>query len=151
MRQWKSLLVFLLIVFGVATASAFAKPDAWYAGLTKPWFNPPNWIFAPVWTLLYTVMAVAAWRVYVRRGFDVEICIWGLQLAPNALWSPFFFGLHNIAAALIDVVVLLIAVVTTGIVFYRRDRIAGMLLAPYAAWVTFACLLTFSIWRLNPK
>jgi tryptophan-rich sensory protein len=118
--------------------------------LNKPSFNPPNWIFAPVWTTLFVLMALAAWRVHSRTGFGAAIGLWLAQLVFNALWSPAFFGLHNIALALADVLVLLGLVVATTIAFFRRDRIAGWLMVPYIAWVAFASALTFAILRLNP-
>lgn len=150
MKAWKSLLGFLVAVFAAAMVGIVAKPDAWYAGLHKPSFNPPNWLFGPVWTILYIAMAVAAWRVFVRRGFDRSLWAWSVQLALNAAWSPLFFAAHAIALALADILVLLLAVLGTALLFFRRDRIAGSLMLPYAAWVAFATLLTFAIWRLNP-
>jgi len=149
MKSWNSLLCFLVVTFAVAMLGAIAKPDAWFEALNKPAFNPPNWLFAPVWTLLYAAMAVAAWRVYVRRGFDVALVLWVMQLGLNGAWSPLFFGAHAIVLALLDLAVLLAAVVATAVLFLRRDRVAGLLLLPYAAWVGFATLLTFAIWRLN--
>jgi len=151
MKAWKSLIVFLIVVFAVALIGATAKPDAWYAGLQKPAFNPPNWLFAPVWTILYIAMAIAAWRVYVRRGFDASLALWSLQLALNAAWSPLFFDLHAIPLALVDIALLLLAVAATAWLFFRRNRVAGGLMLPYAAWVALATLLTYSIWRLNPN
>lgn len=149
MRHWKSLVVLLLLAFAAAGVGSLAMPDAWYAALNKPSFNPPNWLFAPVWTLLFVLMALAAWRVYVRTGIGAAIVLWGAQLAINASWSPLFFGAHAIALALIDVGVLLIVVVATTVAFFRHDRLAGALMLPYVAWVGFATLLTAAIWRLN--
>lgn len=150
MKSSKSLWVFLAVVLGVGMIGALAAPDAWYASLQKPSFNPPNWVFAPVWTALYAAMAVAAWRVYRVRGFDVSLRMWSVQLALNGIWSPLFFGWHSLTMALVDIVALLVAVIVTLVLFMRRDRVAGWLLVPYAMWVSFATLLTVSIWRLNP-
>ncbi len=149
MKRWKSLAGFLVIVFGIAMLGAFAKPDAWYDALAKPSFNPPAWVFAPVWTVLYAAIAVAGWRIHARCGWTRPMKWWAAQLALNGAWSPLFFGMHGITAALADIVVLLIAVMVTAALFFRRDRIAGWLMLPYAAWVAFATVLTASIWFLN--
>lgn len=149
MKTWKSLIVFVVAVFAVAMLGALAKPDAWYNTLAKPPFNPPAWVFAPVWTVLYFAIAVAGWRIYSRLGWVRPMNWWVAQLALNGIWSPLFFGLHTIAAALGDIVLLLVAVVITTAQFFRRDRIAGLLMTPYAVWVSFATALTASIWHLN--
>ena len=149
MRDGKSLMIFVLLVAVAGACGSLAMPDAWYAALAKPSFNPPNWIFAPVWTALYLAMAVAAWRVYRRAGFDAALGLWIAQLVCNAIWSPLFFGAHRIDFALADIVALLVLLIATTILFFRRDRIAGWLMVPYVAWVSFATLLTFSIFRLN--
>jgi translocator protein len=134
--------------------SAFTAPaiGAWYAGLNKPSFNPPNWIFGPVWTTLYVLMAVAAWRVWRQRAArPVRLALWlfGVQLALNAAWSPIFFGLHRPLAAMIDLAMLWVALVVTLVVFWRVDRTAGFLLLPYLAWVSFAGVLNAALVVLN--
>lgn len=149
MRDWKSLAVFLVLAFAAGAIGSLAMPDAWYAGLNKPAFNPPGWIFAPVWTALFVLMAIAAWRVYLRAGLATAIVLWLIQLGFNAIWSPLFFGLHSITLALADVALLLVLVLATTMLFFQRDRAAGLLMLPYVAWVSFATLLTFSIYRLN--
>jgi tryptophan-rich sensory protein len=134
---------------GAATASSVGN---WYPTLAKPAFNPPNWIFAPVWTALYFMMAVAGWRVWRRDGLRRArwaLTLFALQLALNLAWSILFFGMHSIGAALIEIVVLLLAILATALAFWRRDRAAGMLFVPYAAWVAFAAVLNAAIWRLN--
>jgi benzodiazapine receptor len=151
MRSWKGLLMFLAFVAIAGAMGTLALPDAWYVALAKPSFNPPNWIFPPVWTLLYVLMAIAAWRVYRAAGWCTALGAWIAQLVFNGAWSPLFFGLHRIGWALADIIVLLALVVTTTVLFFRRDRIAGSLMVPYAAWVAFATLLTLTIWRLNPQ
>jgi len=150
-RHWKSLLVFLLLAFAAGGVGSLAMPDAWYAALAKPSFNPPNGVFAPVWTALFVLMAVAAWRVYRHAGFGAAIALWLAQLVFNAAWSPLFFGLHRIGLALADIVVLLALILATSIAFFRIDRIAAALLLPYLAWVAFATALTLAIFRLNPE
>lgn len=125
----------------------------WYAGLSKPWFNPPNWIFAPVWTSLYLLMAYAVWRILTVRGNDAEqrtaLMLFFLQLALNALWSWLFFGLNNPLAGLLNIVPQLLVILATIDRFRRLDRLAALCLAPLAAWVAFASVLNFEIWRLN--
>jgi tryptophan-rich sensory protein len=150
MRGWKSLPVFLLLVAAAAVLGALSTPDTWYADLAKPSFNPPNALFAPVWTALYALMALAAWRIYRLRGSGNEIAVWIVQLAVNAIWSPLFFGMHWIGIALVDIVLLDVLVAVTLVLFYRRDRLAGWLLAPYLAWIIFASVLNAALWHLNP-
>lgn len=152
-RKIRGLKFFLLATLGVgATASLFTKSSipTWYAGLRHPAFAPPNWIFAPVWTTLYIVMAVAAWRVWRKSGLkSVEMAAFAIQLGLNFAWSGIFFGLRQIGAALIEIMALDLAVLATLILFARRDRWAGLMLAPYLAWVVFASVLTQAFWRLN--
>lgn len=149
----RPLLVFILLTLVVGAAgSAVTQPaiPVWYADLLKPSFNPPNWVFAPVWTTLYVLMAIAAWRVWRVTGTRApEMALYAVQLALNLLWSVLFFGLHRILWALADLGLLLVAVLATLAVFWRRDRMAGALLIPYLAWSGFAFLLNLAIWRLN--
>ncbi len=135
-------------VGGVATASSL---PVWYAGLHKPVFNPPNWIFGPVWSVLYLMIAVAAWRVWRGRGSSkrAALAVWGVQLALNLAWSLIFFGLKAPGPALVDLALLLLAIAATGVAFLRCDRTAGWMLAPYFAWCCFAFALNVEIWRLN--
>lgn len=152
LRRGLALAASLALTFGVAALGTRFMPDAWYAALAKPAWNPPNWIFAPVWTLLYTLMAVAAWLVWrggegpVRRR---ALALYGAQLILNAAWTPLFFGLHRPDLAAIEILVLWVAIVATIVAFARISRVAAWLLAPYLLWVSFATALTFTIWRLN--
>ena len=143
-------LTFLASVIGsVATAESVAT---WYPTLTKPPFNPPNWIFAPVWSALYVMMALAGWRVWRLGGFASarrELALFAAPLAKNCLWSIRFFGMRQIGWALAAIVILLALIVVTAVLFWRRERLAGLLLVPYAAWVAFATVLNFEIWRMN--
>jgi len=143
-------LTFLASVIGsMATADSVAT---WYPTLAKPSFNPPNWIFAPVWAALYAMMALAAWRVWRFRGFtgsQRELTLFAVQLVLNCLWSILFFGMRQIGWALADIVILLALIVYMAVLFWRRERLAGVLLVPYAAWVAFAAVLNFAIWRMN--
>jgi len=125
--------------------------SSWYPTLAKPLFNPPDWVFAPVWTTLYALMALAAWRVWRKTGALKRraLALYGVQLALNLLWSILFFGLHWIGAALMEIALLLGTIAATGLAFRRIDRLAGLCFAPYAAWVAFALVLNAAIWRLN--
>ena len=148
------LLGFVALCLAVAAAGGAVTASSvgtWYAGLAKPSFNPPNWVFGPVWTALYLMMAFAGWRVWRRRGGDARLALgaWALQLALNLCWSLLFFGARLIGAALVEIAVLFAAIVATALLFWRIDRVAGALLVPYAAWVAFAALLNAALWRLN--
>ncbi len=146
---------FLLVCFSVAAAGAAitaTSVDDWYQTLDKPGFTPPDWLFAPVWTALYALMAIAGWRVWRASGFRESswaLAAFAAQLALNLGWSILFFGLNLVGAALAEMVVLLGAILLTAFLFFRRDRLAGVLFAPYAAWVGYALLLNASIWVLN--
>ena len=154
-RDIAGLLVFLVICFGVSVAGGAATASSvgtWYQALQKPPFNPPDWLFAPVWTVLYVMMAVAGWRVWRKHGLRrarAAMALFGIQLALNLAWSFVFFGYRLIGAALIEIVVLLVAIVLTTILLWRRDRFAGVLFIPYTGWVAFATALNFALWQLN--
>ena len=125
----------------------------WYPTLTKPAWNPPAWLFGPVWTVLYIAMAVAAWLVWRRAGWAgarLALTFFFLQLTLNAVWSMIFFGLRNPGAAFAEVVILWAAIVGTLVLFWQASVPAGTLFIPYLAWVSFAAVLNFAIWRLNP-
>jgi len=127
-------------------------PGEWYARLQKPAWNPPSWVFGPVWNALYAMMAVAAWGFWKRGAFAVHLIalsLFLLQLLINALWSPLFFGLRNPALAFVDIVLLWLALLATVVAFWKARPFAGALLVPYLAWVTFASALNFAICRLN--
>lgn len=127
-------------------------PGEWHAALAKPSWNPPNWLFGPVWTLLYTMMAVAVWLVWRERGWSgarEQLILFGMQLALNAAWSWLFFGLHRPDLALIDIVLLWLAILLTILSFREFSQTAAWLLVPYLAWVTFATLLNLALWRMN--
>lgn len=126
----------------------------WYALINKPFFTPPNWVFAPVWTLLYIMMGFAAGSVWNKIDTDEAnvkkaFLFFLIQLALNALWSYLFFGLHNPMLASFEIILLWLMIYETYVQFKKIDKISGYLLLPYLAWVSFATLLTFSIWYLN--
>ncbi len=125
----------------------------WYAGLVKPAMNPPAWVFGPVWTMLFLLMGISAYLVW-KKGLDrkdvkIALAIFLGQLVLNTLWSIIFFGLHSLGGALIEIVVLWLAILATIIVFAKIFRPAAWLLAPYIFWVSFAMYLNYSIWILN--
>lgn len=141
--------VLVSVVGGVITTGSIAD---WYPDLAKPTFNPPSWLFGPVWTVLYLMMAIAAWRVWRHAGWrraSGAIALYLLQLSVNLLWSGLFFGLRRPDLALADCLVLLALIGTTIWVFRRHDGLAAVLLLPYLAWVGFACLLNAAIVALN--
>ncbi|OGO10492.1 MAG: hypothetical protein A2Z66_00910 [Chloroflexi bacterium RBG_13_66_10] len=146
-------IVWLAVTFGAAFVGSRFLPDAWYASLRKPRWNPPNWIFAPVWTLLYILMAVAAWMVWRQlgiRGALLPLGLFIIQLALNTAWTWLFFGKHRPGAALIDIAVLWLVLIAMIVVFWGLYPVAGQLLIPYLVWVTFASILNLTIYRLNP-
>ncbi len=150
MRNRISLVVFLVVVGGGGLAiGSVTRPDGWYAALAKPSFNPPNWIFAPVWTILYVLVAVAGWRTFRRDAGGAAMKLWAAQLALNLLWSPVFFAAHWIGAALAVVSALLVTILAFVAATWVVDRPAAWMFVPYAAWVAFAALLNASILVLN--
>lgn len=154
-HSWTVLLGLLVLCFGVAIlagAVTSRSVDVWYPTLAKPGFTPPDWLFGPVWSVLYTLMAIAAWLVWRRAGLQgggFAFLLFGLQLALNLEWTILFFGQHAIGWALADMAVLLFLIVATMISFWRIDRIAGLLFLPYVLWVGYAMLLNAAIWYLN--
>ncbi len=145
-----SLIVFIALV-AAAAASGGAGPDAWYRDLAKPSWNPPNWVFGPVWTLLYICIAVAGWMVWKRSGGRITpvLVVWGVQLLLNGMWSIIFFRLHSPGGAFIDIVALWITIGVLVVMTFPVSRVAGALLVPYWMWVSFAGALNFAIWRMN--
>jgi translocator protein len=153
--RWISLVVWLGLCFGVAGLSGSwtaAEIPGWYRTLARPAIAPPNWVFGPVWSILYALMGIAAWRVWLTAPSPART--WGLtlfllQLALNFAWSWIFFRQHAIGAALLEVVILWAAIAATTAVFARATPTAAWLMAPYLAWVSFASVLNGAFWRLN--
>lgn len=150
------LLLWLAVCFLAAAigASASLQAGTFYAELVRPGWAPPAALFGPVWTLLYAIMAFAAWLVWRRRDSrpaQMAIVFFVLQLVLNALWSWLFFGWRLGALSFLDIVLLWALLVTTLVLFWRVSRLAGWLLVPYLAWVTFAAVLNLRIWQLNPS
>jgi tryptophan-rich sensory protein len=151
------LIILFALTFGAALlGAAFTTSDTlstWYAGLHKPPFNPPSWVFGPVWTILYCLMAVSALLIW-QKGLDnhlvrLALVLFLLQLALNALWTPLFFGLKMPTLALLDIIVLWLAVALTILTFAKISAPAALLLVPYILWVTFAVVLNAAICLLN--
>jgi translocator protein len=152
LRRWLGLAGWLLLSFSASATAVFVSTDGWYTELAKPPWNPPSWVFGPAWTFLYALMAIAAWRVWLLGGWTrrkVALGLFVAQWALNALWTPLFFGLQKPGWALVEILVLLLAIFATTRAFWRVDRTACLLLLPYAAWVAFATALNFAIWQLN--
>lgn len=156
-----ALVVALLVPFIVAAIGGGATSSAlsdWYRTLRKPEWNPPDWIFGPVWTTLYLIMGIASWLVW-RKGQEAPeeqqkevqgaLTLYGFHLVLNLLWSLIFFGLRRVDLALIEIGALWVALLATLIRFYRIRPLAGLILIPYQAWVTFAATLNATIWQLN--
>jgi len=153
--RWLSLFSFLLLTLAVGALGGRATASqipTWYQSLHRPAIAPPNWLFAPVWTLLYCLMAVAVWRIFQLPPSPTRtlaIVLFFLQLALNALWSPLFFSMHQIGLAFFELCLMWLAIVTTTALYLRLDTVATALMLPYIAWVSFAGLLNFLYWRLN--
>lgn len=145
-----ALLVLVVLTFSVAAFAAQFRPGEWYAQLIKPAWTPPDAVFAPVWTLLYAMMALAAWLVWRVRGWiSAAMGLYALQLVLNGVWSWLFFGQHRIGWAALEIGMLWGLIIATLVAFWRLRPSAGWLLVPYAAWVGFAVALNAAVWRLN--
>ncbi|NNF79791.1 MAG: tryptophan-rich sensory protein [Rhizobiales bacterium] len=150
MSRIASLIGFVVLVVGGGLLIGYLNvPGEWYANLTKPSFNPPNWIFGPVWTILYVFIAIVGWRVWQQNPRGPATFVWTLQLVLNFLWSPVFFTSHEIGLALVIILTLLTTIIVFIVWEWPRDRLVSLLFVPYAAWVAFASLLNVSILMLN--
>ena len=151
-NQTFALAGWLLFCFAATGTAAFVSTGGWYAALQKPSWNPPSWVFGPAWTTLYTLLAIAAWLVGREGGWKKQrlaLALFVIQWVLNALWTPLFFGLHLPGAALVDITLLWLVLAVTTKAFWQVKTVAGVLLIPYLAWVTFAAALNFTIWQLN--
>mgnify|MGYP006140467469 FL=1 len=157
MKTYSRILLCVVICLAVGYLSSITTQSSiktWYPTIEKPIFNPPNWVFAPVWILLFILMGIAAGRVWNQLETSKELVkkgllFFGVQLALNALWSYLFFGLQNIFLALIEIILLWLVIFETYLIFKQIDKKASYLLLPYLAWVGFATILTASIFWLN--
>lgn len=151
-RSALGLVGWIVLSYAAALGGVFVGPGDWYANLRKPAFNPPGWVFGPVWTLLYVMMGASAWLVWRRTGFKhagTALGLFILQLILNAIWTPLFFGLKSPGASLVVIVGLWVAILATALAFKNRSRLAALLLLPYLVWVSFATVLNASLWYLN--
>lgn len=149
--DWLLFTVFLGACAAAATTGSMFPPGKWYDALRKPSWNPPNWVFPVVWSLLYLLIAGAAARVAPLEGSAMAMAFWSFQIALNTLWTPIFFGLQRIKAGMVVILFLWIAVCGTMVTAWQLDTIAGAMLAPYLLWVTIAASLNGAVWRLNPE
>lgn len=149
--DWALFLTFLAACGAAATTGAMFDPGRWYENLDKPAWTPPNWLFPVAWTVLYICMAFAAMRVAQLPGSGQALAFWGAQIAFNTLWTPIFFGLQRMRAAMVVIGFLWLFVAATMIAFWQQDVLAGILFAPYLLWVTIAGALNLSVLRRNPQ
>ena len=153
-RSYGTLMLFIAGCLAVGFLGSLATSSSlqnWYLGIQKPFLNPPNWVFAPVWTIFYILMAVAGWRLWTAesdRRFRLR-ALFVVQLVFNGIWSPLFFGAQNPLAGLIDIVLLWSVLLSLTRTAWREDRVSGLLLVPYFFWVSFATYLNAAIWWLN--
>lgn len=149
------LVVFIAVCLGAGGLGAIATTpeiQGWYKSIDKPTWNPPDYVFGPVWTTLYVMMGIAAWLVWKPSGFKsaaMPLTLFAVQLVLNIAWSWIFFGMHEPGWAFAEIVLLWLAIAATTAAFSRSSKIAGWMFVPYLAWVSFASLLNFAIWRLN--
>lgn len=146
---WMIFIVLLLASGAAASSGIIFSPGAWYRGLTKPRWTPPNRVFPVAWTVLYILISLAGARVAMIPGAGLAMAFWGLQIVLNALWTPAFFGLKNPRAGMIVICLLFIAIAGTAATMLPLDRVAALMMLPYLLWVGYAAALNFSIWRAN--
>ncbi len=156
MNNIARLIISILICEGagiIGSLFTMSQIKSWYAGIKKPSFNPPGWIFGPVWSILFLLMGVSLYLVWSGGisgiPIETEITIFGIQLALNILWSILFFGIHSPRLAFVDIIFLWAMILLTVFEFYSINNTAGLLLVPYFLWVSFALILNFEIWKLN--
>lgn len=150
MNRFVTLALFLLLVFGGGNLIGLSTlPGEWYAALDKPWFNPPNWLFGPAWSVLYVLIAIAGWRLWENHRSSIAMVIWWVSLVLNFLWSPAFFSLQSVTLGLVVIIPMLLSIFLFIAKAWDVDRIAAWLFVPYAGWVSFATMLNLAIWWLN--
>lgn len=151
MAAYLSLIPFLVVVFGAALTGAFFMPGEWYKSLNKPTWTPPDWLFAPAWTVLYIMIAVAGWLVWQTQGWGAALIVWSANLIFNAAWSWLMFGRRQIGIALIDALAMLLTIMAFVALTRSATPIAALLFLPYLAWVAFASALNYSILIKNRR
>lgn len=154
--QFVPFIICLIIPLAVGAIGGFFTMESvktWYTTLNKPSFNPPNYLFGPVWSTLYAIMGVASYLVWKKRNvaknYTLAASVYFIQLILNLMWSFIFFYQQQIGFALIEIIILLIAIIINSVLFYRINKVAGLLYIPYIMWVSFATVLTYSIYMLN--
>lgn len=154
--QFVPFIICLIIPLSIGALGGFFTMEAvktWYTTLNKPSFNPPNYLFGPVWSTLYAIMGIASYLIWKRRkvaeNYTLAASVYFIQLVLNLMWSFIFFYQQQIGLALIEIIILLVAIIANSILFYRINKVAGLLYLPYIMWVSFATVLTYSIYMLN--
>lgn len=151
---WLGLVLWIAVSFLPSLSATFVDVGPWYESLNRPSWTPPSWVFGPVWSTLYLLMGIAAWRVWEPDGFDDPVArralvLYLVHLLFNAAWTILFFGLHWLTAAAVEIVVLWAMIVVLAVVFWRRDRLAGVMLVPYLLWVSYATTLSIGFAVMN--
>lgn len=149
--MWLDFTIFLVACLVAGSTGGLFPPGAWYAGLAKPKWTPPNWVFPVTWTLLYLLMAFAGARLAAMPDAGTALALWSLQIALNALWTPVFFGLRNLRLGLLVLIGLWLSVAACLISLWQVDTLSGLLFLPYLAWVSVAGALNASVLNLNPE
>lgn len=152
MKSIIGFIFWLAVTFAAAMVGSRYMPGEWYQQIAKPSWTPPDGVFAPVWTLLYSMMAISAWLVWKSKGFFkaiIALLAYLIQLILNALWSYIFFGLHDIHGAFLDIVALWIFILITIFLFWKHNKLASVLLIPYFLWVSFASVLNLTVASMN--
>jgi len=152
MNWWKLIASIIICELAgvVGSVFTFSEITTWYTSLQKPFFNPPNWVFGPVWLTLYALIGLSLYIIWIRGADRTALKWFSVQLALNALWSIVFFGAHSLLWGLVTIVLLWLAILATIMKFAKISKIAAWLLVPYIIWVTIASMLNFSVWLLNP-
>jgi len=150
-KSWPKLVFSIILAQSagfIGTFFTISSIPTWYALLSKPTFSPPNWLFGPVWTILYTLIGISLYKIWIKKG---DLKLFAFHLVLNAIWSPIFFGLKNLGLAFLIIMMMDTTLIIIIKRFLKIDRIAGYLLIPYLLWISFASLLNYSIWKLNPN
>lgn len=150
LKEYVSLIPFLVVVFIAATTGSVFQPGTWYQALAKPAWTPPGWLFPIAWTILYIMIAIAGWLVWRAEGFGPALAIWAVGLIFNAMWSWIMFGEHEIGWALVDLVAMWSTIAAFIVLAWPLDSRAALLFVPYLAWASFAGVLNYEVWRMNP-
>lgn len=150
MTKYASLLVFILVTVLTATSGSYFQPGAWYAGLAKPEWTPPGWLFPIAWFILYFMIAIAGWLAWRTQGLGAALGFWIAQLIFNAAWSYIMFGAHQIGWALADLAAMWLMILAFILTVWNSSRLAAWLFVPYLAWASFAGALNYAVWQMNP-